>query len=71
MLYNLVVTGEAASRVPDEAVTAFPRIDWRRIRAMRNILAHEYFRVSLDVIWKTVVDDRPELRVRLEQVLSA
>lgn len=70
VLYNLVVIGEAASHVPDDVTARYPEIEWRGIRGMRHILAHEYFGASVDVVWKTVVDDLPTLRVQLERVLA-
>lgn len=51
-------------------MTQFPEIEWRRIRAMRSVLAHEYFGVSLDIVWETVVEDLPGLRTRLGRVLN-
>lgn len=70
VLYNLVVIGEAASHVPDDVTSRYPEIEWRGIRGMRHILAHEYFGASVDVVWKTVVDDLPTLRVQLKRVLE-
>jgi uncharacterized protein with HEPN domain len=37
----LEVVGEAASHVSDESQLTLPRVPWRQIRGMRNILAHE------------------------------
>ncbi|MGD1986743.1 MAG: DUF86 domain-containing protein [Desulfobacterales bacterium] len=51
---NLEIIGEAAGRLPENIRTATPEIEWRKIVALRNILAHEYFGVSLPVVWDIV-----------------
>lgn len=51
---NLEIIGEAAGRLPEKIRTATPEIEWRKIVALRNILAHEYFGVSLPVVWDIV-----------------
>ena len=51
---NLEIIGEAAGRLPETIRTATPVIEWRKIVALRNILAHEYFGVSLPVVWDIV-----------------
>lgn len=50
VLYNLVVIGEAAAEISDETRAAAPEIPWTQIVGLRNLLAHEYFRIDLDVI---------------------
>ncbi len=37
---------------------------------MRNIIAHEYGKVDLDEIWKTMQEDVPRLVVTLEELIS-
>lgn len=39
----------------------YPSIPWQQIIGMRNVLAHEYFDVDTDIIFKTVKEDIPEL----------
>jgi uncharacterized protein with HEPN domain len=51
---NLEIIGEAAGRLPDSLKVSAPEIEWRKIVGLRNILAHEYFGVSLPVIWDVV-----------------
>ena len=38
---------------------------------MRNVLAHGYFKVDLDVVWKTVERDLPLLEDQVEKALQA
>ena len=37
---------------------------------MRNVLAHGYFKVDLEVVWKTIERDLPELEVMIEDLLN-
>lgn len=43
--------GEAVSRLPDEFVAAHPAVEWRLLKATRNIVAHQYARIDHDIIW--------------------
>ena len=70
ILYNIVVIGEAASRLPPQVQAEFPSIPWSRIRAMRNVLAHEYFGVDRGLVLDTVRNKVPELRRALEVALA-
>ena len=49
---------------------AHPEIPWRKIIGQRNILAHEYGQIDHELLYKTAVNDVPEL-VRLLQTLLA
>ena len=37
---------------------------------MRNVLAHGYFKVDLEVVWKTIERDLPELEVMIKGLLN-
>ena len=51
VIRNLEVIGEAAGRLSDEVRSAATGVEWRKIIGLRNLLAHEYFGVSLPVVW--------------------
>ena len=53
---NLEIIGEAAARLPEELKAMAPQIEWRKMVGLRNILAHEYFGVSIPVIWDVIVN---------------
>lgn len=71
VLRNIAVIGEAAARVPDELVEMHPAIPWRDMRDMRNLLVHEYFAVSTEILWDTVQRDLPPLIEPLRLILES
>lgn len=56
-LKNLAVIGEAAARMPESVTAAHPEIPWSLMRAMRNVIVHEYFGVDSHDLWVTVTGD--------------
>jgi uncharacterized protein with HEPN domain len=54
VLRNLGVIGEAVGRLPDTVDASAPEVEWRKMRALRNILVHEYFGVSLPIVWDII-----------------
>ena len=54
VLRNLGVIGEAVTRLPDTIDSSAPDVEWRKIRALRNILVHEYFGINLPIVWDVV-----------------
>jgi uncharacterized protein with HEPN domain len=67
VVHNLLVIGEAARCLPASIKENHPDIDWIAINGLRNRIAHEYFGLSLSVIWEIMQTDLP----RLQQQLSA
>ena len=40
---------------------------WRAIKNMRNMFAHDYNSMDIELIWETVVEDIPELKAFCEE----
>jgi uncharacterized protein with HEPN domain len=57
----LGIVGEAASRITDQTRADISEIPWRKVIAMRNILVHDYGRVSLDTTWEVTQRHAPEM----------
>ena len=65
VIRNLEVIGEASSHLPPEIQEQFKDVPWGMMKGIRNILAHEYFGIDLEIVWKTVTEDLPVLKKQL------
>ena len=55
--FNII--GEAARRISSTTKDAHPRIDWRRIVGLRNIVVHAYDEVDYARHWRVIQEDLP------------
>ncbi len=62
LVRNIEVVGEAVKNLSSKITDAHPKIAWSQIARMRDKIAHHYFRINLDVVWKTATEDIPKLR---------
>ena len=61
--------GELIKRLSEDFKGRHSEIPWHSIKAMRNVLVHEYEVVNLESAWKDLTRDVPELKSRLELIL--
>jgi uncharacterized protein with HEPN domain len=71
VIRNLEIVGEACNNVTKhhpEFATQHPEIPWGFAYEMRNALAHGYFTVDLTIVWQTLQNDLPTLKVQLDSI---
>jgi len=68
VLRNLEIIGEAAGKLPSDITDDTSQIEWRKIKALRNLLAHEYFGVNVDIVWDVVQNKLAELEVACRNI---
>lgn len=57
VMYRLLHLSEAATKLGERIEDLVPGQPWRQMRAMGNVLRHEYEVVALDQIWLVVARD--------------
>ena len=73
VIRNMEIIGEASRNVeryyPDFA-NHHSDVPFSIAYEMRNALAHGYFKVDFEVVWKTIERDLPELENSLERLVK-
>ena len=69
VIRNFEIIGEAAKNIPTSLRDQYPDIPWKNIIAMRNIISHEYFGISKQIIWKTILL-LPDLKKKIQNILK-
>lgn len=67
---NLEIIGEAIKHIPAQIREKHPEIEWKKIAGLRDILAHEYFGIDLDVVWDIIKNKLPNLRKQIRRLLN-
>ncbi|HTC21853.1 MAG TPA: HepT-like ribonuclease domain-containing protein [bacterium] len=68
ILHYLQILGEAAYKVPADFRKKYPEVPWNMIQGTRHILVHDYFQVDLEVVWRVVEKDLPDLKRKLQDI---
>lgn len=64
------IVGEAAKQVGEDTRNEHPEVPWSDAARMRDRLIHHYFDINLDILWKTVDEEVPDLLRRLDEILD-
>lgn len=68
-LFRLQTIGEAVNQLPEELKERYPDIRWKDIVGFRNVLAHRYWRIDLNLVWK-LFEPKGEIE-QLKDVIQA
>jgi uncharacterized protein with HEPN domain len=71
VIRNFEVIGEASNNIEKrfpEFVAAHPELPLTSAYQMRNAVAHGYFQVDFEILWKTIQRDLHGLHTKVEEI---
>jgi len=63
--------GECNKRLSQEFKDKHPEVDWRGAAKMRDMIAHQYGSVDIEILRDTVLNDIPQLKKECHNILCA
>ena len=70
LLFQFVVIGEAVKHLSPETRESAPEIPWADIAGLRDLIAHEYFRIDIHRVLEIVERDLPPLEEAINRMLN-
>ena len=73
VIRNFEIIGEAAhniERYHAQFAADHSDVPWSVVYTMRNRVSHGYFQVDLEIVWKTIHTDLPELHTQIRNLLE-
>jgi uncharacterized protein with HEPN domain len=62
------IISEASRALPDDIKALRPEVPWPQIKAIGNVLRHEYHRLSDKILWGVIVDEIPRLGIAINDL---
>jgi uncharacterized protein with HEPN domain len=69
-LRNLEIIGEAIKNISGETKIKYPQVKWRKIAGFRDIVAHDYFGVSDEIVWDVIQNEIPLLTEQIQGIIE-
>lgn len=67
---RIEIIGEAAAHLSEATRRVIPDLPFRKMRGMRNVMAHDYANVDLKIVWEVATVHVPEVRAVLEEFFA-
>lgn len=67
---NLEIIGEAAKHLPAAAVAAMPEVEWSKAAGFRDVIAHHYFGLDVNIVWDVVINKTPAIARAVSDLLE-
>lgn len=66
---NMEIIGEASYMLTHEFRENHSETSWKDIINMRHILVHGYYQVDSRIVWQTIVNDLPSLKLQISEYI--
>lgn len=70
VIRNFEIIGEATKNLPVDLRDRYPAVEWRQVAGLRDVIAHRYYRVDVDILWEIIQKKIPVLRREIGKILK-
>ncbi len=70
VIRRIEIIGEAVKNISNGTRKKYPDIRWREIAGMRDIIIHQYFGVTIGLVWRVATSDLPILKEKIEMIIN-
>jgi uncharacterized protein with HEPN domain len=70
VIRRIEIIGEAVAHLTEATRQVVPELDFRKMRGMRNVVAHDYANVDLHIVWEVATLHVREICAVLEKFFA-
>lgn len=67
-LMNFIVITECVGRLSEYLKNTHSEVEWRKVYAFRNLIAHDYFGIDEEEVWDIVISHLPKLKEKIQNL---
>ena len=67
---QLEIIGEATAALSDPLKVKYAEVEWQPIKRFRNVIVHEYFGVSIQILWGVIQKELPVLKIQIQKIIQ-
>jgi uncharacterized protein with HEPN domain len=69
-MMNFIIIGEMVGKLSEDIKQTHQEMQWRKIYAFRNFVAHYYFGIYDEEVWQIIQNDIPLLKEQINKLLK-
>ena len=70
VIRRIEIIGEAVKNISMETRNKYPHIRWREIAGMRDVVIHQYFGVTVGLVWRVATSEIRDLKEKIEEIIN-
>lgn len=70
VMRRIEIIGEAVKNISNNTRQNYPDVPWREMAGMRDVVIHNYFGVSIGLVWRVATSDLPSLKSRFNNIIT-
>jgi len=71
---NLIALGEAVKgldkQTHGELLPNYPDVYWNGVMRMRDKIAHHYFEIDTEIVFRTIQEDIPQMKIVIDRIIE-
>ncbi|MBL7780064.1 MAG: DUF86 domain-containing protein [Saprospiraceae bacterium] len=70
VLRRIEIIGEAVKNLSQKTRSQYPDLPWKEMAGMRDVVIHQYFGVTIGMVWRVATSDLILLRDRIKDIID-
>ncbi len=70
VVWQIHIIGEATKNIPKKIRDKYKDVPWSAMAKMRDKIAHFYFGIRYEIVWKVIKEELPKIKPKIENILK-